>query len=98
MAPRWYVLTLVVVPALAVVLGLVIGGAPSGSPWAGFAGVRLQERFGSTWAAAWCCWSGSRCSPPPVDGSATATIHWYARDSVDAVTAFAEKATGTGRT
>jgi hypothetical protein len=73
-APRWYVLALVVVPGLAVALALPFGGAPSGSPWAalipgvavqllvafvlnnwweevawaGFVGVRLQERFGST--------------------------------------------------
>jgi membrane protease YdiL (CAAX protease family) len=74
-APRWYVLTLVVVPALAVALTVGLGGAPTGAPlwtalvpgfavallvtfvlnnwweevaWAGFVGVRLQERFGST--------------------------------------------------
>ena len=73
-APRWYVLALVAVPAAAVVLGLGLGGAPTGSPWAalvpgfalqlvvtfvlnnwweevawaGFVGVRLQEKLGST--------------------------------------------------
>jgi uncharacterized protein len=74
--PRWYVLALVFVPALAVVLALLIGGTPAPrSPlwdalvpgfalqlvltfvlnnwweevaWAGFVGVRLQERFDST--------------------------------------------------
>ena len=77
-APRWYVLVLVAVPALAVVLALAFGGAPGGSPrvalvsgfavallvtfvlnnwweevaWAGFVGVRLQERYGSTLKAA----------------------------------------------
>ncbi|MDT7579431.1 MAG: protease family protein [Pseudonocardiales bacterium] len=74
-APRWYVLALLVVPALAVALAFGLGGAPTGAPlwtalvpgfavallvtfvlnnwweevaWAGFVGVRLQERFGST--------------------------------------------------
>jgi membrane protease YdiL (CAAX protease family) len=73
-APRWYVLTLVAAPGLAVALALGLGGAPTGLlwaalipgfalqlvvtfvfnnwweevAWAGFVGVRLQERFGST--------------------------------------------------
>ena len=77
-APRWYVLTLLVVPGTAVALMLAVAGSPtSGSlatalgafalqlvltfvfnnwweevAWAGFVGVRLQERFGSTARAA----------------------------------------------
>lgn len=77
-APRWYLLVLVVVPGVAVALMLSVAGAPTSGTvgaalaafavqllvafvlnnwweevaWAGFVGVRLQERFGSTLRAA----------------------------------------------